>query len=118
MSSGRQTQAFTPCRAAQEVREHKRRDKAYHDAGVVKYYAEQRHMDAAAASAGKDGARRLQREANEMAMEQAMLETLERVRLLPLRLAISARAPEGRATRPNALASCRPTSKRRCWSSG
>jgi hypothetical protein len=68
------------CSAAQEVREVKRRDKEYNDALVTKYYAEQRHMDASASNAEKDNARRLHREARERHMEQAMLETLERVR--------------------------------------
>ena len=68
--------------AAQETRELKRREKEWSDGLINKYYAEQRHMDAAAASAGKDDVRRREREAHEREAERSMVESMFRVRIL------------------------------------
>jgi hypothetical protein len=66
--------------AAQENREAKRREKEYGDILIHKYYAEQRHMDSAAASSLKDDGRRREREARERQAEHDMVERMYRAR--------------------------------------
>ena len=69
------------CCAAQETREHKRRQEESHNQEVLKYYGEQRNLDAAANSELKDDMRRREREARERQTEQNLIEGLYRVRL-------------------------------------
>jgi len=67
-------------RAAQESREHKRREDDFHTQEVLRYYGEQRNLDAASNNALKDDLRRREREARERAAEQNILDSVYRVR--------------------------------------
>jgi hypothetical protein len=86
---------LTACRhdAAQETREANRREKEYSDNLIHKHYAEQRHMDSAAASSLKDDGRRREREARVRQAEHDMVERMYRARAPPLCRLLSALLP-------------------------